>query len=241
MDSVTITAATPPPTQCTRAKASIVVEPQTQTGAAGEKKDFTLTLKNNDTGPCASSVFSLSQKRPTNWSGGLSTNSFTLAPGATGKATLSSKPPTGTAVGAYTTTLTLKDNALSSHNTTAAATYEVIIPPPDTTPPTVTLSPPSGSVTSPVTLTAEAQDNVKIAKVEFYRTGALVRTDSASPYTYTWSPSKVGATHTFTAKAYDAAGNVGASPPITLIVSSVAFIYNLWQSLVAAVGAVFVW
>jgi hypothetical protein len=77
------------------------------------------------------------------------------------------------------------------------------------------------SLTSPVkdaklsgvtTLLASASDNDKIAKVEFYVDNQLVATASTTPYMASWGTSSIiDGSHTITAKAYDASGNVGIS------------------------------
>ncbi len=94
----------------------------------------------------------------------------------------------------------------------------------DTTAPTVSISSPSANATytsaQTVTVTASASDNVGISKVEFYDGSTLKGTDSAAPYIYAWAvSSSTDGTHSFTAKAYDAAGNSRVSSPVTLTVN----------------------
>jgi hypothetical protein len=88
----------------------------------------------------------------------------------------------------------------------------------DTTPPTVTLVLPSSPIArrSPVTLSATASDNVGVVKVEFYVNGSLQCSDTASPYTCSWRVPAANKSYVLQAKAYDAAGNVGTSPRITV-------------------------
>ena len=63
-----------------------------------------------------------------------------------------------------------------------------------------------------MTVKATASDNVKISKIEFYLNGVLKRTDTSSPYSYSWiTTSSADGIYTLTAKAYDAAGNVSSS------------------------------
>lgn len=85
----------------------------------------------------------------------------------------------------------------------------------DKTPPTVSLSasPTSLTTAGSVTLTAPASDNVGVTKVEFYRNGSLLSTDTTSPYNATdaFSASTQNGTYSYTAKAYDAAGNTTTS------------------------------
>ena len=69
------------------------------------------------------------------------------------------------------------------------------------------------------TLTATASDAVGIAKVEFYRGTTLIATDTAAPYSQVVDlvPADAG-TIAFTAKAYDAAGNVTTSNVVNVAV-----------------------
>ena len=90
---------------------------------------------------------------------------------------------------------------------------------------------PSVSITSPsnnttytsaqmVTINASASDNVGVTKVEFYDGTALKGTDTSSPYSYSWSFTSVNnGTHSWTAKAYDAANNSTVSSIVTLTVN----------------------
>ncbi|GAB3809626.1 glycoside hydrolase family 48 protein [Micromonospora zhanjiangensis] len=71
--------------------------------------------------------------------------------------------------------------------------------------PTVSLSVPAGPFTAPadVKLSATASDpDGSITKVEFYRNGMLVNTDTAAPYEYT-QPALPAGDYTVQAKAYD--------------------------------------
>jgi hypothetical protein len=72
-------------------------------------------------------------------------------------------------------------------------------------PPTVSLSVPAGPFVAPadVPLTATASDpDGTIAKVEFYRNGLLVNTDTTSPYSYLLEDQPAGS-YTVQARAYD--------------------------------------
>lgn len=59
-----------------------------------------------------------------------------------------------------------------------------------------------------IDLTASVQD-VSITKVEFYHNGQLLGTDAEWPYGFTWDITRTG-TETFTAVAFDQAGNSGS-------------------------------
>ncbi|WP_019586768.1 Ig-like domain-containing protein [Deinococcus apachensis] len=80
----------------------------------------------------------------------------------------------------------------------------------DTTAPTVKLSGMSPTTPGDFTLTASTSDNVGVTKVEFYQGSTLISTDTDAPYTATFTvDQRNNGSVSFTAKAYDAAGNVG--------------------------------
>ncbi len=92
-------------------------------------------------------------------------------------------------------------------------------PPADTQAPTVSAT--ESGTSGTITLNATASDNVGVSKVEFYVDGALKGTDTASPYSMTLnSTTLANGSHTLTAKAYDAAGNVGTSTSVSFSVSN---------------------
>ena len=93
----------------------------------------------------------------------------------------------------------------------------------DTQPPTVSItSPADGSTvfgTTPVT--ASATDNVGVTEVDFYLDNVLQFSDTGPPYSFDWNTTAVGSgAHTLSAKAYDAAGNVGTSANVGVNVSN---------------------
>jgi len=109
----------------------------------------------------------------------------------------------------------------SAYSNTASATTQATT---DTTAPTVSITSPSSGTTyttsQNVTINATASDNVGVTKVEFYDGGVLKGSDTTSPYTYAWTVSNsVNGTHSWTAKAYDAAGNTTISTAVALTVN----------------------
>lgn len=112
--------------------------------------------------------------------------------------------------------------AITAYNAAGVeSSYSNIASIPETQPPTVSItSPTSGaSVSGTVSVTASASDNVGVTKVEFYVNGALMATDTTTPYVYSWNTAGLAAgTYTLMAKAYDAAGNVGQSSNVSVTV-----------------------
>lgn len=97
----------------------------------------------------------------------------------------------------------------------------------DTTAPVVNITEPTDGTTfttaQTVTVTTDATDDVGVTRVEFYDGQELRGTDSAPPFTFTWNLSSMeNGTHTWTARAYDAAGNVGTSAPRSVTVNIAA-------------------
>jgi hypothetical protein len=93
----------------------------------------------------------------------------------------------------------------------------------DATPPTVAMIVPSNgtrySAPRTVTLLADASDNTGVTKIEFYDGGTLRGTDLSPPYGQEWTfTSADNGLHAWTARAYDAAGNIKTSAVVNLTV-----------------------
>ncbi|WP_051963386.1 Ig-like domain-containing protein [Deinococcus misasensis] len=120
--------------------------------------------------------------------------------------------------GSYSYTAKAFD-AAGNTKTSAAVTATVNIPGSgDTTPPTasLTVSPANLTASGNINLSATATDNVGVTKVEFYRNGTLINTDTTAPYTYA-DPFTSGAqngSYSYTAKSFDAAGNSTTSTAV---------------------------
>jgi subtilisin family serine protease len=93
----------------------------------------------------------------------------------------------------------------------------------DTTPPTTTLTAPSAGTTlsGTVTLSANASDNVGVARVDFLVDGQTVGSDLTAPYSLVWNTTTVvNGNHSVVARAVDAAGNLGTSGVVGVTVSN---------------------
>jgi len=93
--------------------------------------------------------------------------------------------------------------------------------PTDSTKPTVSITYPLNGATvtrrSSVTIQASASDNIGVNRVEFYIGGKKKCADYTAPYSCLWSVgNKQNATYSLSARAYDAAGNVGNSTTVTV-------------------------
>lgn len=136
--------------------------------------------------------------------------------GATRLATITSPPYsyswTNVAGGTYTITAKATDN-LGAVTTSTAVTVVV------NKPPVVSITSPANNATfvapSTVVVAASASDpDGSIAKVEFYRDGVLVASDTAAPYSFSWT-AQLG-TYVLVAKATDNRGSVTSSSPVTI-------------------------
>ena len=94
----------------------------------------------------------------------------------------------------------------------------------DTLPPAVAITAPANgaTVSSTVSVTASASDNVGVVGVQFKLDGAnLGAEDTSAPYAVSWDTTTTGnGSHALTAVARDAAGNIGTAAPITVTVSN---------------------
>jgi hypothetical protein len=95
---------------------------------------------------------------------------------------------------------------------------------PDTTAPAVSLTAPvAGTVNGSISMTASASDAVGVTKVEFYQGATKLGEDLTAPYALVWDSASVSdGSYVLTAKAFDAAGNVTTSSPVTVTVDNTA-------------------
>lgn len=120
--------------------------------------------------------------------------------------------------------------AVTSHNATTATTiladsFKVTqAAAPANQPPAVSLTAPANGATytapASIALTASASDpENQLARVEFYAGATLLATDAAAPFAFTWSLVPAGS-YTLTVRAYDTAGAVTTSAPVTVTVGT---------------------
>ena len=94
----------------------------------------------------------------------------------------------------------------------------------DTTPPSIAMTAPTSgaTVSGRISLSATATDNVGVAGVQFKLDGANLGAEViAAPYTLPWTTTTVSnGTHTLTAVARDAAGNLATSAGVSVSVAN---------------------
>jgi|GEM_PF-1372172 len=103
-----------------------------------------------------------------------------------------------------------------------AATASAPPPGPDTTAPSVSFTAPAASaaVRGTVAVSANASDNVGVARVDFFDGSTPIGSDTTAPYSVTWATS-VDGPHTLTTTAFDAAG-LSSSATRSVIVDNTA-------------------
>jgi len=115
-------------------------------------------------------------------------------------------------------------DAAGNSTTSAQVAVKVSNTTPDTTPPTVSLTAPANgaTVSSTISITATASDNVGVASVQFQLDGANFGSIvTAAPYSVSWNTTTASnGSHTLLAIAKDAAGNSTTSASVTVTVSN---------------------
>ncbi|TMI68367.1 MAG: T9SS type A sorting domain-containing protein, partial [Bacteroidetes bacterium] len=123
--------------------------------------------------------------------------------------------------GAYTLTARTRDAA--GNITTSADVVVTVNNPGDTQLPSVTIAgPTTGNVSGTINVTASASDNVSVTGVTFLLDGNPIDVeDTAPPYSISWNTlTASNGQHTLTAKAKDAAGNIGTSAGVIVNVNN---------------------
>ncbi len=109
-------------------------------------------------------------------------------------------------------------------NVTTSAIVSVTVSNPDTTPPAVSMSAPANgaAVSGNVAVSANASDDIGVVGVQFLLDGnSLGAEDTSAPYSISWATTNTtNGSHTLSARARDAAGNVTTSSTITVSVSN---------------------
>jgi RHS repeat-associated protein len=127
--------------------------------------------------------------------------------------------------GTHNVTARATDDA-GSQTTSGAVSVTVGNSAPPTTSITSPVPPPDPPVvTGTINVTANANDDFGVTKVELYADGLLVGTDTTSPYSFSWNtldaalPAYDGL-HTLSTKAYDAHGQMGTSADVSVKVDN---------------------
>ncbi len=152
------------------------------------------------------------------YANGTNIGTATADPGAAGTYRFSWTPASA---GTFSITAVATDNANGS---TTSAARTVTVSATGGIPPTVTLAM-SGAGTSIASgssriLTATAADDGAVGRVEFYYDNALIGTVTSFPYTMVFTAPVSAGQHTIFARAYDNAGLVTNSTPISINIAA---------------------
>jgi thermitase len=92
----------------------------------------------------------------------------------------------------------------------------------DTQAPSVSIaSPTGGSVSGMVPVDVNSSDNVGVTRVDFFVNGQLIASDSLAPYAFAWDTAGMAdGSYTLSVQAFDAAGNRGTSPAVTVSIGN---------------------
>jgi hypothetical protein len=193
---------------CEPQAASLVLNPYSMEALPGTTAKVSVALTNQDTQPCAASLFTWQSTQPAGWQAAIEPSSLTLAAGATQAATWNLMVPTDAAEGVYPVELAALRNGSSVAS--SGATVVVLR---DHQSPTVTIVQPQegATVSGRVRIDAQVDDRVNTAVVRFFIDGVLRSEDTRDPYRMVWDTRKATAgTHTIRVEAVDTAGNVGS-------------------------------
>lgn len=153
---------------CVPASPLLSITPNTQSGAPGEIKSYTLTLLNNDSATCASTTFALSALSTAELNVGLSLDQLALMPGQSASFTADVQSlATLVASATYPFNVRADDAAVASHMSLITGQYSVVVTapppvdPPPTDPPPVACQRANPTVTiSPASQTSRSGENV---------------------------------------------------------------------------------
>jgi M6 family metalloprotease-like protein len=132
--SVTVTGVTPAAltvavnygaVPCVAAAPTVTASPTGTATEYGSSATFNISVKNNDSGSCASQAVSLGATAPSGWSKAFGTGSFNLAPGQSASTTLTLGVPAPYALGTYEIAASASDRSGSA---TAKQNVTVIEP-----------------------------------------------------------------------------------------------------------------
>lgn len=112
---------------CSQAAPSLAVSPANPGAEPGQSVTYTLSLKNNDSGSCASRTFSLSSTQPQGWPTAFSTSTVTLAPGQSMDVSMTKSVPASAVAGTYPVDAAAQDGTAT---VTAQASLTVLPPSP---------------------------------------------------------------------------------------------------------------
>ena len=98
---------------CVSGSPSVTMSPLNPSATAGSSVNYTVTLTNNDSAGCSSSVFNVASSGPSGWPTSISPSSVSLGPGQSTSVTMTKTVPSGTTPGTYAVPVAAADTAMS--------------------------------------------------------------------------------------------------------------------------------
>jgi hypothetical protein len=119
-------------TLCVPAAPTVSLSPsQSQAVPAGTSVNYTVSIRNNDTGTCSGSTYSVQMIEPSGWSGSLGSSSVSIAPGASVSTMMTVASGLTAPDGSYPVGATAAKTSNTSLANTGSATYNIgTVPPP---------------------------------------------------------------------------------------------------------------
>jgi len=122
-------------------------------------------------------------------------------------------------------TVTSLNNWVAATDGGALTVCNFVLTPPDTTAPTVSMTAPAAgaTVSGTIPVSANASDNVAVAGVQFLVDGANAGAeDTTAPFSISYNTAALASgSHSFSARARDAAGNTATAAAVTVTVTNV--------------------
>ena len=122
-------------------------------------------------------------------------------------------------------TVTSLNNWVAATDGGALTVCNFVLTPPDTTAPTVSMTAPAAgaTVSGTIPVSANASDNVGVAGVQFLVDGANAGAeDTTAPFSISYNTAALASgSHSFSARARDAAGNTATAAAVTVTVTNV--------------------
>lgn len=217
---------------CARANPSFGINNSTQYGHAGDTKTYSITLTNNDTGVCGSSVFSVTPSAPVGWTVTPSVITATIVPHATYTTSFTVTSPITQSDGNTGISAVALNTVYPTYTTTTNASYII-----DTLPPVVTMSAPANLFQLPATGTVRISSTAadpnrpnNIPTMQILIDGIVKKTCSTAMFiscTFDWTLGNVSAgLHEIVVTATDNAGNIGRTTRTVIYTSDAENVNN---------------
>lgn len=204
---------------CQRSAPTVNISPTSQSAYPGTLVNYILSIKNNNNSTCGISTFAFIPSLPSGW---FSSNSPTTVSLNSGESTTNTWSVTSSASATtdqlYFISLNIYDTSDSLSKALVQASYTVVKFVDNENPNVIITYPNDGdtNLSGTITVTANASDNIGVAKVEFAINGILTAIDTSYPYSFDWNTRRLKGSYTITATATDTYGNTSVPHTINV-------------------------